>query len=146
MSGGDALDVLLADKAGRDLSAEYARRVDAVDIDGIVGLFAEDGVLDIVSEQFVGRDAIRGFYTRALVTEVRRRHFVVNHRITLISDEVATMDSYFWFTFAGAPESIIGWGDYRDRIHLGTNGARFVKRRIELDRQVSLEQGWAKRA
>ena len=110
---------LIAREGIRDTIARYAHLVDRGRIDELVGLFAEDGVLEAGDRPAVrGRDALRAFFLgtgerlAAASSRPLIRHHVSNVQIDVRSADAADAVSYF---LALTERGVDHWGRYRDR-------------------------------
>jgi len=120
----------------------YADAVDSANPEGISELFASDGILSIPSGDIEGRDAIADFY-RSRVTGMRRRHFITNVRPLLRSEGNVEVKSYFLFTSQEPDHSVIGWGLYRDVVHIDAGVASLVSKSITPVLGTTIDEGWA---
>ncbi len=122
----------------RDTIARYAHSVDGGRFDDLVGLFDEDGVLEVEGEPpHRGRSAIREFVTgtgRDLAAGTgapRIRHHVTNVLIELDGPDRARARCYF---LAVTDRGVDHWGRYRDELVRGPGGGwRFAHRRVRTD-------------
>jgi len=121
----------------RDLVAAYAHCADGGRFDALVGLFADDGVLETPDgQQHTGAEAIRAFLTGtktrlAAATSVPLiRHHVSNLRIEVESRDAATGAAYFLVVTERGPDH---WGRYRDRYVCRAGAWRFAHRRVRLE-------------
>jgi hypothetical protein len=101
----------------RDLFALYAWSFDTADIDGYVGTFTENGVLDLPDGRYTGHAEIRAYAT-AVVADPNfagRQHFVGQ---SLFSHNPTgwTIRSYAMIAASspGAPSSFVSLGHYVD--------------------------------
>ena len=95
------LDVLLIEHACAKLTVRYANCLDTFDDEGVVGLFAPDGVWHHTSQGAMrGHDVIRAFLaTRPRTTLVR--HVATNSEVTVI-DEASARGRSYWTAFLAA--------------------------------------------
>ena len=121
----------------RDLVAAYAHCADGGRFDALVGLFADDGVLETPDgQQHTGAEAIRAFLTGtktrlAAATSVPLiRHHVSNLRIEVESRDAATGAAYFLVVTERGPDH---WGVYRDRFARVGDRWLFRQRRVKVD-------------
>lgn len=101
-------DQLLHDKdAIERLSIEYAYAIDAADFDAVAGLFAEDGVWDLLDRRLEGHDQIIEFgggWARRNRQGVTQRMVVDNLLIDIRDDNTATGRAYLTlYAFKQAP-------------------------------------------
>lgn len=131
---------LIAREQIRHLVAAYAHDADSGRFDELVGLFAEDGVLEPPDgEMHRGRDAIRAFlggtktHLAATTATALIRHHVSSLRIAVASPTEASGAAYFFVVTEHGPDH---WGRYRDRYVCRDGQWHFAHRRVRLD-------GWA---
>jgi hypothetical protein len=128
----------------RQLSFRYARALDVKDLVALDALFTDKCVLEIPGQTYTGRDAIAQFFREALLGDLgTKRHFMMNQTVTATDAVTATMQSYFLYTSAGPAISLIGWGDYDDDVTVEDGIARFTRKRISVERETDVRQGWA---
>lgn len=130
----------------RQLTARYAQALDTRDYDLLGQVFAEDAVLEIPDLKVEGREAIVGWYRDYMSSAMpgwMGRHFMVNHRFSDGASGEFSMQTYFFYTFRGPVESIIGWGRYDDKVAFGNGGATFAYKYIAVDHQADVSEGWA---
>ena len=128
---------LVAREEIRELVARYAHCADSGRFEEMVGLFAEDGVLEIVDRDALhGRQAILDF----LVTTATRlrdsaaprsiRHHVASLRIEVSRSGEATSASYFLVVGDHGPDH---WGRDRDRYAQRDGRWLFARREVRVD-------------
>jgi hypothetical protein len=128
----------------RQLSFSYARALDVKDLVALDALFTDKCVLEIPGQTFTGREAIAEFFRAALLGDPGvKRHFMMNQTVVPSDSANATMQSYFLYTSSGPEISLIGWGDYDDDIAVEDGTARFTRKRISVERETDVRQGWA---
>ena len=128
----------------RQLSFRYARALDVKDLVALDALFTDKCVLEIPGQTFTGRDAVAQFFREALLGDPgTKRHFMMNQTVTPTDAVSANMQSYFLYTSAGPAMSLIGWGDYDDDVTVEEGIARFSRKRISVERETDVRQGWA---
>jgi uncharacterized protein (TIGR02246 family) len=137
------LDMLETAERAREASWSYARAVDTPDFDLLASVFTEDAVLTTRRGSRQGRDEIVAYYESALADPLGRKHFLVNQTVTPVAPGVALMDSYFLYTYAGDDTSIIGWGNYHDRVRVIDGVGYLEERRISIDVHADTRAGWA---
>jgi 3-phenylpropionate/cinnamic acid dioxygenase small subunit len=130
----------------RQLSARYAAAVDSRDFDALGEVFAPDAVLDIPDLKLAGRTAIVEWFREYMETTMpgwMGRHFIVNHRFDAEDSGGLPMQTYFFYTFRGTVESIVGWGRYDHTVVFSDGVARLSYKRITVDSQSEVSEGWA---
>ena len=137
------LDRLETAEAARTVAARYATAIDTRDWALLESVFTEDACLHVPSGEFIGRHAVIGFYRKALDDAHDRKHFLVNNVITWVRPGEAHMHSYLLFTLAGDTKSIVGWGDYQDRIVVVDGVGLIADKTISLDVNTDVRSGWA---
>ncbi|WP_326523566.1 nuclear transport factor 2 family protein [Sphingomonas sp.] len=83
----DAIERLLIENACKDLMTRYCITLDTRDVDGFLGLFAEDGVWELVNDTpraLSGRDAIRGYFEKRQ-TSLYNVHLLQNAHVEVKS-------------------------------------------------------------
>lgn len=119
-------------EAIRRLADDYCWYADTHDVDGIVGLFTDDGVMDATAvgmQVFRGTEALQAFYAKIIPLHEWSQHLAGTHRIDLGGD-TATGTSYYLMHGAvkdGGPISAAGY--FEDRYTRTANGWRFASRR-----------------
>jgi ketosteroid isomerase-like protein len=92
----ERLDRLEAIEAARETLARYADACDAQDVDGVVNLFAPDGLLDVPGQSYRGTDEIRAFYRQAWDTDPSQKsHFITNVKTRWLGAGRVAVDCYF---------------------------------------------------
>lgn len=127
----------------REASWRYATAVDTVDFDLLASAFTEDAVLVTRKGPREGRAAVVDYYRTALADPVARKHFLVNQKVTASGPDSALLESYFVYTYAGADTSILGWGNYLDRVRIIDGVGYIEEKRISIDVHADVRQGWA---
>ena len=84
MSDATRLARLEEKDALRDLLTAYCYRIAAADVEGVLALFAEDCVVDILGTRYEGHEGLRRLYADSLAVEPKP--FVHNHWIELEAD------------------------------------------------------------
>lgn len=128
---------LLAREAIRDLVARYNAYGDGGLLDRMVGLFAEDAVLEVGDDRYEGHDAVRGLFAgtaersaAAVGGATYVRHSVTTHQIDLVAPGRATGRAYFTvLTRVGLDH----WGRYLDDYRVVDGRWRFARRRVLTD-------------
>jgi uncharacterized protein (TIGR02246 family) len=139
----DRLARLEVAEAARAATWRYAIAVDTSDFDLLSDVFTEDAVLTTRQGPRQGRAEILAYYRKALADALGRKHFMLNQAVTPIGPDVAVVDSYFMYTFAGEDTSILGWGNYHDRVRVIDGVARIEEKRISIDVHADSRVGWA---
>jgi len=128
---------LIAREEIRELVASYAHLADGGRFDGVVALFADDGVLrGGDTPEARGHDAIRAFLTgtgsdlKSVTSMQLIRHHVSNLRIELDGPDAARGTSYFFVVTDRGPDH---WGRYRDEYVRRDGRWLFGYRRARLD-------------
>lgn len=98
----DVTAVYVAKMQVQEASHRYAHYCDTGDIDRLVDLFAEDGILDesaIGSPIVKGRDALRAFFEMAMPRNTSMFHLAGNYLIDVASPDEAS--GTHWQLFEG---------------------------------------------
>jgi len=127
----------------REASWRYALAVDTVDFDLLASVFTEDAVLVTRKGPREGRQAIVDYYRTALADPVARKHFLVNQKVTCTGPDAALLESYFLYTYTGEDTSILGWGNYVDRVRVIDGIGYIEEKRISIDVHADSRTGWA---
>lgn len=130
-------------EAARAATRRYAVAVDTVDFTMLADAFTEDAILTTRRGSRQGRDVVVDYYRTALADPIDRRHFLVNQDVVVASPTEATVSSYFIYTYAGAGQSIIGWGHYVDRVRVEDGVGRIAEKTISIDVHADPREGWA---
>lgn len=140
--GGDRLLRLEEIEATRSLLASYARAADSASVEAMLALFVPDGVVANRLGDFVGADAIGGYFRDAWGEQpVEKRHFVTNVEVTWHGPGEVRAAAYFLF-LARTPASTLGWGRYDAEVRVVEGVARFARLRMDLDVATDLAAGW----
>ena len=128
-------------EAIRDLARRYAHCVWRQDVDGAVGLFAEDGVMDTGDRPPIrGRAALLEAY-QGMVGGSDLLPFVHNHVIDLHGDH-ASGNCYLDLRGSLEGRSMIGAGYYDDEYVRVDGEWKFRSRKLTMSHFVPLSQGW----
>lgn len=127
----------------REVTWRYATAVDGPDYDLLAGVFTDDAVLVTRRGPQEGRDAIIDYYRAAMADPVARKHFMVNQKVTSTGPGKALVESYFLYTYAGDDTSILGWGNYVDRVRVIDGVGYIEEKRISIDTHADVREGWA---
>ena len=138
------LEQLETAELARAATWRYANAVDTPDFELLRSVFTEDAVLTTSKGSRTGRDQVLDYYEKALVTPVKRKHFLVNQSITPLGPGLVPVESYFIYTFAGDDTSILGWGNYVDRIKIIDSVGYIQDKRITAEIHADSRVGWAK--
>lgn len=130
-------------EAARAATRRYAVAVDTVDFAMLADAFTEDATLTTRRGSRTGRDVVVDYYRTAMADPIDRRHFLVNQDVQVDSPTEATVSSYFIYTYAGAGQSIIGWGHYVDRVRIEDGIGRIAEKTISIDVHADPREGWA---
>jgi 3-phenylpropionate/cinnamic acid dioxygenase small subunit len=130
-------------QAIRNLSYEYAFRLDDGDWAGVAELLADSGLRPVAAgmtaDALRGRETIERFYAEQVVTyngKPRTRHLITNHLIELDSGgETASARCYFTVLQAVPRErlDIVVGGQYHDRFAKVDGAWRFIEKAIQVD-------------
>jgi len=116
------------------LLAAYNAAGDRGALDALLAVFAGDGVLEMPSGAFHGRDAIETFLSGVAAggaeIDLRgSRHHLTTSHIDLVSPTAALGWTYFFVMRAGV---VIQEGTYVDRFECGADGWRIAHRRVKI--------------
>ena len=136
------LEKLESIESARNVTQQYARAIDSLDWELLTETFTEDANLISRSSSHVGREAVLANYRRALEPPVDRKHFIINTSAEWMSRGEVIVNSYFIYTYAGDETSILGWGNYTDRVRIENGVARIAEKRISIDRSGTVLPGW----
>jgi len=127
----DASEQLVEREAIKALTHRYGLALDTFDLDGIVAVFAQDGVFDCTAfglERLEGHDRIRAFFEHNQQVMASQMHLFANHIIELDGRDEAHGTNYLFqdgYTHEGARIKCLG---------------------VNEDRYVRTEDGWRIRA
>lgn len=136
----------LVDKeAIRDLACLYAHCVWQDDIETMIGLFTDDGVMDPeIRPPIKGRAALLESF-KDMLDAGEFQPFVHNHVITLDGDRADGV-AYVDLRYTAEGKSMIGSGFYTDE-YVRLDGVwKFKSRRLTTRFLVPLLEGWAESA
>ena len=127
----DAMQAVADREAIRDLASRYAHCVWQKDVEGIVALFTEDGVMDTGEGRPIeGHAAIRKVYGR--IFELNDlMPYVHNHVIDLTGDTAAG-HCYLSLQATMEGRKVTGAGFYKDSYVRTGDGWRFVSRHLTM--------------
>ncbi|HEY5855715.1 MAG TPA: nuclear transport factor 2 family protein [Aldersonia sp.] len=128
-------------EAIRYLSAQYCRRLDDGDWDGVVDLFTEDGQFDGLSHSR-GRSAMReSFAALAEGGLTSFWHFITNVEIDLDGDR-ATVRSFLWMPCVNDGAASVGAGRYTDEVRKVDGRWRYETMQVRFNFFGPLVDGW----
>ena len=137
------LQVLEETSLALSILPKYAAAVDSADLDAVLDLFADNGVLHSPRGDFAGRAAIAGFFRDAWAADPsRKRHFVTNTQPRWISAGQVAIDAYFLYTGRSPADSVLGWGSYRAVVDVSAE-PKFLDIAIGVEVGTTLTDGWA---
>jgi ketosteroid isomerase-like protein len=120
----------------------YAHHVWQDDIDALVELFLDDGIMDPgVRPAIKGHDALRASF-RDMLAGGQFQPFVHNHVVVLDGDS-ATGTAYVDLRFTQGRKSMIGSGYYTDVYARHGETWKFRSRKLTTRFLVPLLEGWA---
>jgi ketosteroid isomerase-like protein len=138
------LEQLESAELARAVSWRYAEAVDKPDLELLSQVFTEDAALTTSKGTRQGRDQVVAYYATALANPVARKHFLVNQTVTPLAPGLIQLESYFLYTFAGDDTSILGWGNYVDRVRI-IDGVGYIEdKKISADVHADSRIGWAR--
>ncbi|KMS63647.1 hypothetical protein FHS51_003715 [Sphingobium wenxiniae] len=131
-------DEIVARLSIMDTLATYNLSGDAGLADRIAATFADDGVLDIGTRMFQGKEAILAFYRERQAVRLEdirlarpARHFLSTSRIIVVASDDATAFSYFLLVRCGVNEQV---GSYDDRFRRRPDGRWLIAhRKVDLN-------------
>lgn len=131
----DEVDVLLAERAIRDVLHNYCRGVDSIDAALLSTVFAEECVVDYgpsMGGPRQGREAIVAGLVAGLPRYASTHHQVSNIQLCLDGDEAASGVTYVtaWHRFEDGRPDAVFYGQYHDRFVKTAEGWRIVERRL----------------
>jgi uncharacterized protein (TIGR02246 family) len=136
---------LVDTEAIRDLARRYAHYVWRKDVDGVAGLFTDDGVMDTGDRPPIrGRAALRAEYQK-MIGGPDFHPFVHNHLVDLHGD-TATGVCYLDLRATVNGTSMIGAGHYDDEYVRRDGRWQFRSRTLRLTHFVPLHEGWAEQS
>jgi uncharacterized protein (TIGR02246 family) len=122
----DRLDVL-------DLLARYAHAQDEADIEGFLGCFTTDAVLDLPDKQVAGADDLRAFaeYFAAKPGRPGWQHHITNSVIDGEGDSCRVKSFLLWITKDGEGRSVVsGQATYIDDCVKTDGGWRIARHAV----------------
>ena len=131
-------------EAARNLASAYADLIDRSDVGSLAHVFAPDAVLTTARGDHHGLVGLGEFFgSHFAAAPLPRRHFITNTRVLHATADTAECDSYFLYTTASGPNSIIGWGRYRDVMKRVGGKLRIASKDITMDFVGPIASGWA---
>ncbi|MCR9097191.1 MAG: nuclear transport factor 2 family protein [bacterium] len=126
MSDDDRLGKIEDRNAILDLLVTYCHRIAAADVEGVLALFEEDAVVEVLGERYAGWDGLRALYAASLPVEPKP--FLHNHLLDSLEGERARTRSVFEIRQQrdGQAESSIGC--YEDEFLKRGGRWRFCRR------------------
>ena len=126
---------MLDREAIRDLPVRYCHYVWTNDVDSMMGLFIEDGLLSTASDaddevrEIAGAEALRAFYVG--LDAIKPRPYIHNHVVDLLGDGQAKGTCYVELRLATKGMEPLGTGYYDDE-YVKIEGAwKFKARRYK---------------
>ncbi len=124
-----------------ELTASYCHKARAGDVEGIVELFCEDGVMNAGDTVINGRNELLAAYREAF-KGLRPLPCVHNHTVTLDGDR-ATGCCSVEIRMVEKGEAITAAGHYEDTFRRVGSDWKFARRSLILYHQVPHVKGWA---
>lgn len=124
-----------------ELTARYCHEARTGDVEGIVDLFCEDGIMEAGPTREQGHDRLREVYREAF-KGLRPLPCVHNHVIELDGDE-ATGTTSVEIRMVENGEAVTAAGHYDDRFRRVGSSWKFAHRNLTIYHQVPLAKGWA---
>jgi hypothetical protein len=121
----------------RNTIAAYNIAGDNADVEGVVGVFADDGVLELPEVNYEGHDRVREFFaSRRVIREQdikddrRRYHYLATSKIDVADEDTAKGETYFLMVRKGVIEQM---GTYFD--HFTRRGEKWLimRRKVVLN-------------
>jgi hypothetical protein len=124
-----------------ELTARYCVMARTGNVEGVVGLFCEDGVLEANDTLVEGREKLLGMY-RAAFADLQVLPCVHNHIVELDGDQ-ATGFCSVEIRMVQKGEAITAAGHYEDQFRRVGSDWKFARRNLILYHQVPHLKGWA---
>ncbi|GGM20622.1 nuclear transport factor 2 family protein [Dactylosporangium sucinum] len=127
----------------RGLLHAYAAAVDTRSVEAVTALFHERAVLRNPRGTFTGAAQIAEAFRAAWdLDPSRKRHFVASPGLSAESDDVVAAAAHFHFVGRDPARSVIGWGEYHDRIDVSGQRPLFLSKTITVHLSTDLAAGW----
>jgi 3-phenylpropionate/cinnamic acid dioxygenase small subunit len=107
--------------------AQYAHFCDDGRFEEWGELYTDDATFSVLGQTYNGRDAIKGFITKAQPPKQRGKHICFNTVIDTEGDEAYAVTDYI---FIDQEKAIASAGRYHDRLVRDRGRWRFAQRRI----------------
>jgi uncharacterized protein (TIGR02246 family) len=128
-------------EAIRALDAEYTRRLDAADWEGLAGLFTPDGEF-VGLDRASGHDELVAFFSGLAAGGLTAFwHYVTNLEINLDGD-TATVRSALWQPCVQDGVPHVAAGHYRDIVVRHDGRWRYRSKQVSFDYFAPLVDGW----
>ncbi|MGV0045063.1 nuclear transport factor 2 family protein [Mycobacterium colombiense] len=121
-----------------DLMASYQFLADHGKVHELSELFLPDGVFVTDTEEFVGPDAILGFFSRVGTAFVSASFLPARHHLSSIYIDPQPdggARTYACFQLIGS-KGLDHWGTYRDEIVDTRQGWRFARRKVKIEGHI----------
>lgn len=124
------------DHAERDilnLLSDYCDRIDRYDIDGVVGLFSEDGTYDFgFGRLYSGRTALRQLFRRVEVYSATSHH-ISNVHLRMDGNRASARSALYAFHVRSKDGSEVHvWGQYLDDLVRTGEGWQIARRALRV--------------
>jgi ketosteroid isomerase-like protein len=124
-----------------ELTAQYCHMARTGNVEGIVDLFCEDGIMEAGDSYEQGRERLLETY-RAAFSDLRPLPCVHNHTVAIDGDR-ATACTSVEIRMAAGGEAITAAGHYDDAFRKVGSDWKFAHRKLTLYHQVPHLKGWA---
>jgi ketosteroid isomerase-like protein len=124
-----------------ELTAQYCHMARSGNVEGIVDLFCEDGIMESGDTREQGRERLLAVY-RESFSGLRPLPCVHNHTITLDGDRATGCTSVEIRMVQGG-EAVTAAGHYDDEFRRVGSDWKFAHRNLTLYHQVPHLKGWA---
>jgi ketosteroid isomerase-like protein len=119
----DRLDLL-------DLYARYSDAEEAGDVDAVLALFVEDGVLESPRGRFQGQAMLRAVYGTLVAILAGKVHVNFSHVVT--GEGAAAEGRAKFLVVAASPPALLTTGSYADTFRKEGGAWKFVVRRLRV--------------
>ena len=124
-----------------ELTARYCQCALRADVEGVVGLFTEDGSMETDDTAERGHERLREVYREAF-GDLRPIPCVHNHVVELDGDRASgTCTVEIRMVENGEPYTAAGW--YEDSFQRVAGEWKFSRRKLYFYHRVPLSKGWA---